>query len=65
LKAKARAGMYRLYRSKKRKSKGCGLAYMSQGMKEPVLHMGTDKTIQRHVYDKSFMVKTGFNPAGK
>jgi hypothetical protein len=27
--------------------------------------MGTDKTIQRHVYDKSFMVKTGFNPAGK
>jgi hypothetical protein len=58
LEAKARAGMYRLYRSKKRKSKGYGLAYMSQGMKEdPVLQMGTDKTIQRHVYDKPFMVR--------
>jgi hypothetical protein len=30
---------------------------MHQGMKEPILHMGTDKTIQRHVNDKPFMVR--------
>jgi hypothetical protein len=31
---------------------------MSPGMKEDlVLQMGTDKTIERHVYDKPFMVR--------
>jgi hypothetical protein len=49
-------------------------AYMTQGMKkEPILQMGTDRMLLRHVYDKPFTVrfsdrvngKTGFNPIGK
>jgi hypothetical protein len=76
LEAGARAGIYRLYGSDqwKPKSKENGHAYVSQVMKEePILQMGTGKMIQRHIYDKPFMVrfpdrsewKGGFQPDRK
>jgi hypothetical protein len=44
LEAEARAGNYRLYYSDhwKPKSEGSTHAYMTQGMKEPILQMGSD-----------------------
>jgi hypothetical protein len=51
---------FRLYRSDKWKliSEGFGQAYMTQGMtEEPILQMGTNKLILRHVYDKPFTVR--------
>jgi hypothetical protein len=40
------------------KSEGFGHAYMIQNMnKEPILLMGSDKMIQRHVYDKPFTIR--------
>jgi hypothetical protein len=76
LEAEARAGIYRPHCSEqwKPKSKGFGHAYMTQDMKkEPILQMGTDKIIPRHVYDKAFTVrfpdrrewKDGFHPDRK
>jgi hypothetical protein len=52
LEAEARAGIYRLHCGEqwKPKSKGFGHVYMTQDMeKEPILQMGTDKMIPRHV----------------
>jgi hypothetical protein len=57
LEAEAKTGIYRLYCTDqwKPKSEGSGHAYMTQDMKkEPILQMGTDKMIPRHVYDKPF-----------
>jgi hypothetical protein len=74
--AEARAGIYRLHCNEqwKPKSKGFGLAHMTQDMeKEPILQIGTDKMIPRHMYSKPFMVrfpdrsewKDGFQPDRK
>jgi hypothetical protein len=42
----------------KPKSEGFGQAYMTQGMKkEPILEMGNDRTILRHVYGKPCTVR--------
>jgi hypothetical protein len=76
LEAEAREGIYRLYCSDqwKLKSEGFGYAYKIQSMKEePILQMGNDKIIPRHVYHKLFMVrfpdrsegKDGFQPDRK
>jgi hypothetical protein len=57
LEAEARAGIYRLHCSDQRKpkSKCFGHMHMTQDMKkEPILQMGTDKMIPRHVYGKAF-----------
>jgi hypothetical protein len=66
MEAEARIGNYRLRCNDqwKPKSEGFGHAYMIQDMKkEPILQMGSDKMIPRHVYDKPFM--RGFNPIEK
>jgi hypothetical protein len=40
------------------KSKECGHTYISQGRKgKPILQVGIDKMILRHVYDKPFMAR--------
>lgn len=76
LKAEAKAGIHRLYCSDQWKPKfeGSGHAYVAHGMKaEPIIQIGTDRMIPRHVYDKSFMVrfpdrsewKDGFQPDRK
>jgi hypothetical protein len=76
LEVEARAGIYRLHCSEqwRPKSKGCGHAQMTQDMeKEPILHMGTDRMIPRHVYCKAFTArfpdrsewKGGFHPDRK
>jgi hypothetical protein len=40
------------------KSEGFGNAFMTQGKKkEPILQMGTDKVIPRHVYGKPATVR--------
>jgi hypothetical protein len=60
LEADARAGIYSLSCSDKwkPKSEGFGHAYMTQGMKEePILQMGTDGMMPRHVCDKPFTVR--------
>jgi hypothetical protein len=42
----------------KPKSEGFGHTYMTQDMeKEPILQMGSDKMILRHVYDKPFTIR--------
>jgi hypothetical protein len=56
----AKIGNYRVRCSDqcKPKSEGSGHAYMTQDMeKEPILQMGSDKMIPRHVYDKPFTIK--------
>jgi ribonuclease HI len=74
--AEAKIGNYRLRCSDqwKPKSKGFGHACITQDMKtEPMLQMGFDKMIPRHVYDKPFMIrfptrsewKEGFQPDRK
>jgi hypothetical protein len=66
MEAEASMGNYRLLCNDqwKPKSKGFGHAYMTQDMKkEPILQIGSDKMIPRHVYDKPFM--RGFNPIEK
>jgi hypothetical protein len=70
--AEARIGNDRLHCNDqwKPKSKGFGYAYMK---KEPILQMGSDKMIPRHVYDKPFTIrfpdrgewKEGFQPNRK
>jgi hypothetical protein len=76
LKAEAKAGMYRFYCSDQWKPKfeGSGHAYVTQGMKaEPILQLGTNRMIPRHVYDKPCTVrfpdrsdwKDGFRPVRK
>jgi hypothetical protein len=58
--AEARAGIFRLHCSEqwKPKSKGLEHAYMTQDMKkEPILQMGTDRMIPRHVYGRAFTVR--------
>jgi hypothetical protein len=60
LEAEARAGIYRLSFSDQRKpiSEGFRHAYMTQGIKEePILQMGTDRMMLRHVCDKPFTVR--------
>jgi hypothetical protein len=60
MEAEARAGIYRPYCSDQRKPKSeiLGHTYMAQDMKkEPILQMGTDKMIPRHVHDKPFKVR--------
>jgi hypothetical protein len=58
----------------KSKSEGFGHAYTTQDMeKEPILQMGSNKMIPRHVYDKTFTIrfldrnewKKGFKPDKK
>jgi hypothetical protein len=72
----ARIGNHRLRCNDqwKPKSEGFGHAYMTQDMKkEPILQMGSDKMILRHVYDKLFTIrfpdrsewKEGFQPDRK
>jgi hypothetical protein len=56
----AKVGNYRLgcNDERKPKSKGSGHAYMTQDVKEePILHVGSDKIIPRHLYDKTFTIK--------
>jgi hypothetical protein len=56
MEAEAKIGNYRLRCNEqwKPKSEGFGHAYMTQDMeKEPILQMGSDKMIPRHVYDKN------------
>jgi hypothetical protein len=56
----ASIGNYRLRCSDqwKPKSEDFGHAYMGQDMKnEPILQMGSDKMIPRHVYDKTFTIR--------
>jgi hypothetical protein len=51
---------YRLCNNDQRepKSAGFGHACMTQDMKqEPILQMGSDKMIRRHVYDKPYMIR--------
>jgi hypothetical protein len=60
LQVEAKIGNYRLRCSDqwKPKSEGFGHAYMTRVMKkEPILQMGPDKMILRHVYDKPFTIK--------
>jgi hypothetical protein len=60
LEAEGRAGIYKLYCNDqwRPKSEGFGHAYMTQGMREkPVLQMGTDKMIPRHVYGKALTIR--------
>jgi hypothetical protein len=50
----AKIGNYRVCCNEQWKpiSEGFGYAYMTQDMeKEPILQMGSDKSILRHVYD--------------
>jgi hypothetical protein len=55
--AEVKIGNYRL-RCNEPKSEGFGYAYMTQDReKEPILQMGSDKMILRHVDDKTFMVR--------
>jgi hypothetical protein len=74
--AEARIGNYRLRCNDqwKPKSEGFGHAYMTQGMKkERILQMGSDKIIQRNVYEKpsrsQFLIEvngnSGLNPTEK
>jgi hypothetical protein len=76
LEEEAKAEIYRLYCNDqwKPKSEGFGHTYMTQDMKkEPILQMGSDNIMQRHVYDKPFIVrfpdrsehKDGFQPNRK
>jgi hypothetical protein len=76
MEAEAKVGNYRLHCNEqwKPKSEGFGHAYTTQDMeKEPILQMGYDKMIPRHVYDKPFMIrcpdrserKKGFRPDRK
>jgi hypothetical protein len=71
--AEVKIGNYRLHCNEqwKPKSEGFGHAYMTQDIeKEPILQMGSDKMIPRHVYDKPYMIrlpirsecKKGFRP---
>jgi hypothetical protein len=54
VKAEVKAGNYRL----QSKSEGFGYAYKTQDMKkEPILQIGSDKMISRHVHDKPFMIR--------
>jgi hypothetical protein len=56
----AKVGNYRLRCNDKwkPKSEGFGHAYMTQDReKEPILQMGSDKMIPRHVYDKPFTIR--------
>jgi hypothetical protein len=58
--AKAKIGNYRLRCNKqwKPKTEGFGHADITQNMeKEPILQMGSDKMIPRHVYDKPFTIR--------
>jgi hypothetical protein len=58
--AEAKVGNYSLCCNDqwKPKSQGFGQAYMTQDMKkEPILQMGSDKMISRHVYDKLFIIR--------
>jgi hypothetical protein len=58
--AEAKAGNCRLHCNDqwRPKSEGFGNAYMTQDMKkEPILHMGSHKMIQRQVNDKALMIK--------
>jgi hypothetical protein len=60
LEVEARAGIYRLYCSDqwKLKPESSGHAHKAQGMtEEPILYIGTDRMIPRHVYDKPFTVR--------
>jgi hypothetical protein len=70
--AEAMMGSYRLSCNEqwKPKSEGFGHAHMARDMeREPILQMGSDKIIPRHVYDKPFTIrfpdrsewKKGFN----
>jgi hypothetical protein len=55
LEAAVTAGVYKLYCSDqwKPKSEGFRHAHMTQGMKkEHILHMGTDRMIQKHVHSQ-------------
>jgi hypothetical protein len=59
---------FTLQRTMEPKSEGFGHAYVSQDMEiKPILQMGYDKMIPRHVYDKHFTIRfpngrRGFNP---
>jgi hypothetical protein len=58
--AEAMIGNYRLRCNEqwKPKSKGFGHAYMARDMKkEPILQMGSDKMIPKHVYEKPFTIR--------
>jgi hypothetical protein len=58
--AEAKVGYYRLRCNDewKPKSKGFGHAYMIQDIeKEPILQIGSDKIIPKHVYDKPLMIR--------
>jgi hypothetical protein len=76
MEAEAKVGNYRLRCSEqwRPESEGFGQAYMIQDMKkEPILLMGADKMIPKHVYDKNFKIrlsdrsewKEGFQLDGK
>jgi hypothetical protein len=57
LEAEVKAGIYRLCCGKQQKPKSYEYrhAYMSPGIKvEPILQIGTDKMIPRHIYNKIF-----------
>jgi hypothetical protein len=73
LEAEAMIGCYRLSCNEqwKPKAEGFGHAYMSRDIeKEPILQMGSDKMILKHVYGKPFTIrfpdrsewKKGFQP---
>jgi hypothetical protein len=60
MEAVAKIGNYRVRWSDqwKPKSEGFGHAYMTQDMeREPILQMGSDKMIPKHVYDKPFTIR--------
>jgi hypothetical protein len=60
LEAEAKIGNYRLRCNEqwKLKSDGFGHSYMTLDMeKQPILQMGSGKTIPKHVYDKSFTIR--------
>jgi hypothetical protein len=59
MEAEAKVGNYRLRCNEhwRPESEGFGHAYMIQDMKkEPILQMGSDKMIPKHVYDKPFTI---------
>jgi hypothetical protein len=60
MEAEANVGNYRLRCNEqwRPESEGFGHAYMIQNMKkEPILQMGSDKMIPKHVYDKPFTIE--------
>jgi hypothetical protein len=58
LEAEARAGIYRLYCRDQWKPNSVRFwTCIHDSGHEPILQMGTDRMIQRHVYDIPFTVK--------